>query len=416
MIPSSFDQALDRYASVAVHIGLNVQAGQRLLISAPLAAAPLVRLVATHAYQRGARLVETIWNDPQLILARFEHAPRDSFGEATGWSTAAGLEYARRGDAVLSIVGRDPALLEGQDLRLVADMQQATAARAAPYSEMASRNAMNWCVIAYPVEGWAAQVFANTAPENQLDELWQAVFAACRLNEAEPVIAWEQHAAELGRRKAIMNSKQYSALHFRSPHTDLIVGLPAGHRWLGGREQAANGIKHIVNLPTEEIYSLPDRLRTEGHVRATRPLLYGDSLIRDFTLTFRDGRVVDVQSDDGKALLESMMEVDEGASYLGEVALVPEDSPIARSGILFRNTLYDENASSHLALGQGYRKALPESETMDNDAFRAAGGNVSALHVDFMIGSVETDIDGLYDDGRREPVMRRGLWAFDAAG
>ncbi len=284
MKPSNLDQQLNRYASVAVHIGLNAQPGQRLLISAPLAAAPLVRLVAAHAYRRGVRLVETIWNDPRLILARFENAPRDSFGEASGWSTAAGLEYARSGDAVLSVVGRDPALLAGQDLGLVGQMQQATAARSAPYTEMASRNAMNWCVIAYPVQGWAARVFAGADPDDQLGKLWDALFAACRLNEPDPVAAWEQHATELAQRKATMDQRQYTALHFRSPQTDLTVGLPAGHRWLGGRGQAANGISHILNLPTEEIYSLPDRLRVEGHVRATRPLLYGGSLIQDFTL------------------------------------------------------------------------------------------------------------------------------------
>lgn len=412
MIPIDSEHALERYASVVVQTGLNVQPGQRLLISAPPAAAPLVRLVAAHAYRRGARLVETIYNDPRLVLARFQHAPRDSFGEATGWSTAAGLEYARRGDAVLTITGRDPALLAGQDMQLVGEMQQAAAERAAPYAEMASRNLMNWCVIAGPSPGWAARVFPDDPPDEQLARLWAAVLDACRLNEPDPVSAWERHAGELARRKTIMDERQYAALHFRSPDTDLIVGLPAGHRWLGGRQQAANGVSHILNLPTEEIYSLPDRRQTEGRVRSTRPLLYGDTLIPPFTLTFRDGRVVDVVADKGEALLRSLVAVDDGSAYLGEVALVPEDSPIARSGLLFHNTLFDENAACHLALGQGYRRALPAAENADQDAFQAAGGNVSAVHVDFMIGSREMDIDGLTAGGRREPVMRGGRWAF----
>lgn len=408
-----FDQRLDRYASVAVQIGLNLQPGQRLLISASLDAAELVHHVAKHAYQRGGHLVETIWNDPQLTLARFENAPRDSFDVASGWSSAAGIEYARNGDAVLSIVGSDPTLLAGQDLQLVARMQQAVAERAAGYTELASSNAMNWCVIASPVQGWAAQVFPDLPADKQLERLWDAVFRACRLDEDEPVAAWETHAAQLGRRKAYMTAHQFEALHFRGPGTDLTVGLPEGHRWLGGQDTAANGISHILNLPTEEIFTLPARTRVNGYVRSTRALPYAGSLIKSFTLTFENGQVSRVQAEQGEDLLRSIVDIDEGSAFLGEVALVPEDSPIARSGLLFHNTLFDENAASHLALGRAYRQALDGGQNMDDDAFVRAGGNISSAHVDFMIGSADIDIDGLLADGTAEPIMRRGRWAFD---
>jgi aminopeptidase len=412
MSNADLEEWFERYADVIVQVGLNLQAGQRLIIRGPIKAAPLIRQVVRSAYRAGARFVDVMWQDDQLVLIRLEHAPADSFSEFPEWYVEGTLDYLRKGEAMLSIVSEVPDLLAGRNPEAINTMMRTAWHKAAPISDLIQRNAMNWTVAAAANPDWADQVFADQPREQREQLLWEAILRACRIDRPDPIEAWKQHIAELAQRSAYLNARQYSALHYRGPGTDLTIGMARNHRWVGGREHNTAGNAFVPNLPTEEIFSLPDRLRADGVVRATRPLSYGGTLIEDFSLTFAAGRVVEVHADRGEEILRSMIASDEGATHLGEVALVPQSSPIAASQLRFANTLYDENAASHLALGRGYRFTVNDGTTMNDDQFIATGGNISTIHVDFMIGSHQIDIDGISADGRSDPLMRGGEWAF----
>jgi aminopeptidase len=409
---SEFERNLQKYADLAVKIGLNPRPGQRLVIGAPIYAAPLIRLITASAYQAGVRLVDVLWDDEQIELARYRFAPRDSFEEFPEWRAKAMLEYAERGDARLAITSRDPELLKDQDPELVAKSQKVAATQMRPVNELVIQSAMNWLGIGVPSESWAAKVFPNEAPERQVARLWETIFEVCRVNLPDPIAAWEEHIARLAARSEYLNHKQYTALHYTGPGTDLTIGLPDKHRWKSASDTTRSGIVFVPNIPTEEVFTMPHRERTNGVVTASKPLNLRGALIENFRLTFRDGRVVDVAAESGETVLRKMIETDEGASRLGEVALVPHSSPIAQSGLLFYNTLFDENAASHIALGFAFPFNLQNGDELSEEEFVAAGGNRSLMHVDFMIGSDRMDIDGMLGDGTTEPVMRGGEWAF----
>lgn len=411
---SEFEQNLDKYAELAVKVGLNLQPGQRLCIGlTQVESAPLVRLIATHAYKRGARLVEVIWTDDQLRLIRFQHAPRDSFEEFPSWWSDAVVGAAKAGDAVLVIRGENPDLLAEQDPDLVATERRTWFKHFEPYAELLGKNKLNWTVIAAPVAGWAKKLFPNLPPEEQKAKLWNAIFDICRVKQADPMLAWEAHITNLLARCAYLNHKHYRALKMTAPGTDLTVGLPRGHIWKGGRRTSETGIPFTGNIPTEEIYTLPHRNKTEGVVSATKTLSYGGILIENFSLTFAGGRVVNVTADKGEAHLRNLIETDESAGRLGEVALVPHSSPISQSGLFYYDVLIDENAANHIALGRAYKHSMENGEAMDDDEFAAAGGNTSMIHTDFMIGSGEMNVDGFTEDGTAEPIMRSGEWTFE---
>jgi aminopeptidase len=419
MMASEFEQNLEKYAEVAVKVGLNLQSGQRLLIGAPIfdgltpiEAAPLVRLITTQAYQAGARLVDVMWGDDQLKPIRLQHAPPDSFEEYPAWQVNTTLEYLQRGDAVLVIAAHNPDLLEGQDPKLLGIIERIGAKNTTPILDCVARNAANWLVISAPVSGWAAKVFPNAAPDVQDARLWDALFEICRVKQVDPVAAWHDHIGHLAARTIYLNRKEYAALRFTGPGTDLTIGLPAGHLWRSGSMTSAAGIPFTANIPTEEVFTMPHRDRTEGLVTATKPLSFGGGFVEKFNVTFSGGRVVKITADRGEENLHQLLETDAGASRLGEVALVPHSSPISQCGLIFYNILIDENASSHIALGHAYKFSLDKGETLSDEEFAAAGGNLSSIHLDFMIGSGEIDVDGVRDDGAAEPVMRSGEWAF----
>jgi aminopeptidase len=253
-------------------------------------------------------------------------------------------------------------------------------------------------------------VFPGIAAPQQLAKLWDAISRLCRLDRPDPIAAWETHLAALARRRDYLNRKQYTALRYRGPGTDLVIGLPAGHVWVSGRSTSASGIAFTPNIPTEEVFTMPHKDRVEGTVRSTKPLSYGGTLIEGFSFRFAGGRIVDLTAERGEDVLRQLVGMDEGAARLGEVALVPHDSPVAQSGLLFFNTLFDENAASHVALGSAYKFTLSGGDVMSDEEFERAGGNHSATHVDFMIGSAELDVDGVLADGGAEPLMRRGVW------
>lgn len=417
---SEFEQLLDRYAEVAVRVGLNLQPGQRLLIGSPVLdsltpveTAPLVRRISEHAYRAGARLVDVLWGDDQLKPIRLQHAPRDSFEYFPDWQVRTCLEYIDRGDAMMAIYSHNPDILQGQDQELVGILEQVSAKSTLPIFDYIARNATNWLMIAAPVPGWAAKVFPDTPPELQDARLWDAIFDICRVKQADPLAAWINHIDELTRRSAYLNQKQYGALHYIGPGTDLTVGLPTGHTWKSARMVNAADFEFTANIPTEEVFTLPHAMQAEGVVSASRPLSFGGGLIEDFSLTFARGRVIDLHAKKGEENLRLLIETDEGACRLGEVALVPHSSPISQSGLTFYNILIDENAASHLALGHAYKFNFENGEGLTDEAFTERGGNISSTHIDFMIGSGEIEVDGITESGAVEPVMRAGEWAFE---
>ena len=416
---SQHQELLRKYAEAIVKVGLNLRAGQRLVISnslsrgVPPAGRALVHEVTRAAYAAGARFVDVIWGDEEMLRIRLQHAPADSFDEYPTWFVNAVLDRMENGDALLSIAANDPDLYQGLNTERVGAMQKVHLENYAPVTQLVARNAVNWCVVASVAPAWAAKVFPDLQPEEAQVKLWQAIFETTRVVEPDPVAAWQEHIKSLRKRADYLQAKKYSALHYKSDQTDFTLGLPNGHKWISARSLAENGVEFTANMPTEEIFTLPDRNRAEGTVAATFPLSYGGSLIEDFCVTFENGRIVKVSAKRNEAILQKLVDTDEGSTRLGEVALVPASSPIAQRGHLFYNTLFDENASCHIAIGRAYRFTLIGGEELTEEEFNAAGGNTSLNHVDFMIGSPQMDIDGIRADGTREPVMRLGEWAFE---
>ena len=414
MQPSTFQQNLDRYAELAVKVGLNLQPGQRLLIVAdPLEVAPLVRAVTKCAYQNGCRLVTVLWGDETLERMRFQYAPRDSFEEHAAWLTEGRLRSIEQGDPFLYILSGDPELLKDQDPALIEIASRTFWQHYKPISNHQGKSSVQWSVVSPPTLSWATRVFPNDPPQEAEAHLWEAVFQACRLDGPDAVGVWQDQVKSLSKRKEYLTTKQYTGLHFSGPGTDLRIGLPAGHIWNGGSIQTPAGVAFVPNLPTEEVFTMPHKAKAEGTVTATRPLFYAGNMIEGFHLTFSEGKVVDFAARKGENILRTILETDENSKRLGEVALIPHRSPISQSNLVFLHTLYDENAANHLALGSAYQFTLRDGEGMTEEEFAAAGGNQSLSHVDFMFGSAEMNVDGLREDGTAEPVMRAGEWAFD---
>ncbi len=416
-VNTDFDRTLHIYGELAVRVGLNLQPNQRLLIIGPLAsggasleAAPLIRQIAASAYDAGARLVETMWGDEALQLTRFKRAPRDSFGEASAWLPKALVAHVEAGHAVLSVYANDPDLLKDEPSELVGTVQQAISRAVVPFRELISRNETNWTVIAAAGSGWASKVFPLVPREHQVSSLWEAIATLCRLDRPDPVAAWEAHLQGLAARSEHLNRRQYRALKYTGPGTDLTIGLPSGHLWVSGRSASRSGITFTANLPTEEVFTMPHKDRVDGTITSSKPLSYGGTMIEGFSLRFAEGRVVSLAARRGETVLRQLVDTDAGAGRLGEVALVPHSSPISQSGLLFYNTLFDENAASHVALGTAYKFTLDGGEAMSDEVFERAGGNRSAVHVDFMVGSAELDVDGLLPNGTAEPILRSGEW------
>jgi aminopeptidase len=405
---------LKKYAEVIVEVGLNLQKGQRLLISAEMNTVSLVREVVKKAYQKGSPLVTVLWNDEILHKIRHQYAPRDSFAELETWLADGLLESAKNGSAFLSVSGGDPELLKGQDPELIGIEAKTRAEHYKPASEYITGGANQWCVVSPPTPKWAAKIYPEKSEKEAEAQLWEVMRKLCRLDSDNPVEIWKKHLAELEKRQLYLTEKQFDALHFRGPGTDLHIGLTKNHLWAGGGDKTANGISFAPNIPTEEVFSMPHKERVDGTVRSTKPLNFFGNLIEDFSLTFAEGRVVEFQAKKGKDSLAKLLEMDEGASRLGEVALVPHRSPISESGLIFFNTLYDENAACHLALGKAYLSNIRGGTEMSKEELTAAGVNDSIIHVDFMVGSDRIDIDGIDENGKVTPLMRGGAWRFEA--
>ena len=402
---------LDRLAEVAIKIGLRLQPEQDLLLTAPTVALPLVRKIAEHAYKAGAGLVTPFFSDDEITLSRYRFGANESFDRAAGWLYE-GMSKAFAGNtARLAIVGDNPMLLSGQDPAKVARASKANSIAYQPALEKIVGFDINWNIIAYPSASWAKQVFPDDSEDVAVTKLADAIFAASRVDKDGAVAAWENHNARLRERTEWLNGQQFSSLHYIGPGTNLTIGLADGHEWQGGASTAKNGITCNANIPTEEVFTMPHARRVSGHVVSSKPLSYQGTLIDNIAVRFEEGRIVEARASRGEEVLNKVLDTDEGARRLGEVALVPHSSPISKSGLLFFNTLFDENAACHIALGQCYSKCFVDGGKLTPEQIAAQGGNKSFIHIDWMIGSDQTDIDGVHADGRRVPVFRKGEWA-----
>jgi len=401
---------LDRLAEVAVRVGLGLRPGQEVVMTAPLEAVPLARRITEHAYRAGASLVTTLFSDEEATLMRFRHGRDESFDAASAWLYEGMAAAYRNGAARLAIVGEDPSLLAKEDPEKVARANRARSKAYMPALNLIAGFDTNWTIVSAATPAWAKAVFPNDPEEVAVAKLWRAIFSASRADTPDPIANWAAHNANLQARTRMLNEKSYAALHFRGPGTDLRVGLADGHEWNGGAAKAKNGIVCNANIPTEEVFTTPHMNRVEGYVTSTKPLSYQGTLIQDIQVTFEGGRIVESKARTGEAVLNKVLETDEGARRLGEVALVPYSSPISQSGLLFYNTLFDENAASHIALGQAYSKCIRDGGTMSEEELASRGANRSLIHIDWMIGSSQVDVDGIKADGGTEPLMRGGEW------
>lgn len=407
----NFKQNLEKYAELAVKVGVNIQKRQTLIVNAPLSAVDFVRLVAKKAYEAGAKNVHVEWSDEVITRTKYDLAPDEAFHEFPEWKAKGYEEMARNGAAIMSITGTDPDLLKGVDPERIQNANKAYGKAMDVFRSYIQSDKISWTVVACPSLGWAKKVFPNETDEVAIHKLWNAIFQATRVNTEDPVSEWRNHCKRLEEKVATLNEKKYKALHYQANGTDLTIELPEKHLWAGAGSHNEQGIYFVANMPTEEVFTAAKKDGVNGYVTSTKPLNYGGALIENFKLTFKDGKIVDFEAENGYEILKRLIETDEGSSYIGEVALVPYDSPISNTNILFYNTLFDENASNHLAIGSAYAFNLEGGKTMSKEELEKNGLNTSITHVDFMIGSSDMNIDGITKDGKREPLFRNGNWA-----
>lgn len=410
---SSFENKLDKYAELSVKVGINIQPGQTLVINAPIEAAPFVRKIAVKAYKAGAKNVHVEWGDELLRLIKFQHAPEESLKEFPLWKAKGYEEMAENGGAFLSISASNPDLLKDIDPQKIATYSKAAMKAMDGYREYVHKGKVSWSILSIPTKEWAKKVFPNMTEEESIEKLWESIFKVTRVDCDNPVEAWDKHINNLKKSLTYLNEKKFKKLYYKSSGTDLTIELPEDHIWIGGGLNTEKDIYFIPNMPTEEVFTLPKKNGVNGYVTSTKPLNYGGTLIDNFKLTFKDGKIVDFSAEKGYETLKKLIETDEGSHYLGEVALVPFDSPISNSNILFYNTLYDENASSHLALGSAYPLTIKNGAKLSKEDLEKKGANTSLTHVDFMIGSSDLNIDGETVDGEMYPIFKDGNWAFN---
>ncbi|KMK76556.1 aminopeptidase [Alkalihalobacillus pseudalcaliphilus] len=409
---SMFEQKLKKYAALAVEVGVNVQKGQTLVVRAPLFAAPLVRLVTERAYEMGAKNVHVDWNDEEVTRLKYNLAPDEAFLEYPEWLAKGYEQLCEEGAAFLSITGADPDLLKGVDPERVSNANKTSGKAMDGFRSYIQADKVSWSIVANPSEGWAKKVFPDVEADEAIEKLWEAIFQATRIHEEDPVKAWKAHLALLDQKMSLLNEKHFHALHYTGGGTDLTIELPETHLWISGGSVNKDGHEFVANMPTEEVFTGAKKTGVNGVVKSTKPLNYGGTIIDNFTLTFKDGAVVEFEAEQGYETLKRLLETDEGSKFIGEVALVPHDSPISNTNILFYNTLFDENASNHLALGSAYAFSIEGGKEMKKEELEQNGLNTSITHVDFMMGSAEMNIDGVYKNGKKEAIFRDGNWAF----
>lgn len=408
----NFNEILKKYARLIVETGVNVQKGHSIVLQISVDQAPLARLITEEAYKLGAAEVIVQWNDDVIQREFLQHASEDCLQTIPQYKIDQTDDWVKKGASRISVVSANPDALAGVEADRVATFQAASGKAMINLRKATQANKVSWTVVAAAGKEWAAKVFPElTTNEQQVDALWDEIFKTTRVYEADPVAAWAAHDKTLASKADELNNEQFNALHYTAPGTDLIIGLPKNHLWEGAGSDNVRGEKFMANMPTEEVFTAPDNRRVDGYVSSTKPLSYAGTTITGMKFTFKDGKVVDFSAEQGEEVLGKLLETDEGARHLGEVALVPDPSPISQSGITFYNTLFDENASNHLAFGSAYAFNLQGGTEMTEAQLIEAGLNRSQTHVDFMIGSDKMDIDGIKEDGTSVPIFRNGNWA-----
>ncbi len=412
MILENFNENLKKYARLIAETGVNVQDNHTVVLQISVDQAPLARLITEEAYRLGAAEVIVQWSDETIQREFLAHAATDRIENVPQYKIDQTDDWIAKGASRISVVSSNPDALAGVDAQRVAAFQAANGKALVNLRKATQANKVSWTVVAAASEGWAAKVFPELATsEEQVDALWNEIFKTTRIYEENPVIAWDIHDKKLQEKAAELNEQQFTALHYTAPGTDLTIGLPKNHLWEGAGSYNARGEEFMANMPTEEVFTAPDSRRVDGYVSSTKPLSYAGTIISGMKFTFKDGKVVDFSAEQGEEALKNLLAIDEGAKHLGEVALVPDPSPISQSGLIFYNTLFDENASNHLAFGSAYAFNLQGGTEMSEEELAEAGLNRSQTHVDFMVGSDKMNIDGIKEDGTIVPVFRNGDWA-----
>lgn len=403
----------EKYADLVLQTGVNLQDNQALVINGPVEGADFVRLVAEKAYELGAKEVHVNWADDELSLLKYQHAADEVIENFPDWKVQLQESYAKDGAAFLSIHATDPDLLQEVDPARVAKASKAAGQALKEFQKYIMNDWVTWTVISIPTVKWAEKIYPDKTGEDAVEALWKTIYTMTRVGEGDPIKEWEKHNTTLENASQLLNDKQYEALHLQAPGTDITIGLPENHIWQGGAAVSEDGVVFNPNIPTEEVFTAPHKYKVDGTVSSTKPLNYGGSVIDNFQLTFKDGRVIDFQAETGEEVLQHLLDSDEGAKHIGELALVPDASPISQSGLIFYNTLFDENASCHIALGKAYPTNVENGAEMDDATLDQHGMNDSLVHVDFMVGSAQINIDGILEDGTKEAVFRQGAWALD---
>ena len=408
----SFELNLDKYAKLAVKVGVNIQPGQQLLVRSPIECASFVRKVVKHAYDAGAKDVHIEWSDDECTLIKYLNAPEETFNEYPKWASDKYVDIARDGGAFLTVYAQDPDLLKDVDPQRVSNAQKASAIALKEWRSYTMSDRCKWSIVSIPTESWAKKVFPDVSTDEAVNSLWDAIFKCTRVDTEDPVHSWDLHNANLKLRTDFLNDKNFKSLHFKSAKTDLTIELPKGHIWASGSSKDPKGDSFNANIPTEEIFSMPHKYGVNGIVYSTKPLVYGGNVIDEFSITFKDGKIVDFTAEKGYDTLQKLVDTDDGSHYLGEVALVPFKSPISDTNIVFFNTLFDENASCHLAIGAAYRSNIKDGADLKDEELDGLGVNYSLTHVDFMVGSSDMDIVGTTYENESVQLFKDGNWAF----
>lgn len=410
---NNLETNLLKYADLVVTKGINIQKNQSVVISCPIERADFARALARKAYEKGASEVIVNWLDDELTLLKYENAPMDVFEEYPQWAVDKSKYYYEKGAAIISVSATDPELLKNVDPIKIATYNKVASLANKENMKYTMNDINSWCVVSVPTKGWAKRVFPELSEDEAVKKLWEAIFYTTRVDKENPIEEWDKHVAEMDRNASFLNEKKFVKLHYtNSKGTDLEVELPKGHIWLSAGSTNANNTVFIANMPTEEVFTLPKKDGVNGKLFSTKPLNYGGNIIDEMEFTFKDGKVVEYDAKIGKKYLDDMFSVDENGKYLGEVALVPYDSPISNSNILFINTLFDENASCHFAFGKAYPTCIEGGTEMTDEELKAHGVNDALIHEDFMVGSSDLSIIGITEDGEEIEIFKDGNWAI----
>lgn len=407
------ERQIDKYVELVIQKGINIQKGQILVISSPVEVYDFTRKLVKQAYELGASEVVVHWNDEVVGKYKYVYGAEDIFDTFPEWQKESMEYYRKKGAAFLSVYATDPDILKEVDKTRVARFQKAKSLALKEYYENVMGNSNQWCVISVPTQAWAKRVFPELSIEVAISEMWKLILKIVRADKENPILEWENHLNTLKARMDYLNKKRFAKLIYRnSLGTNLEIGLPEGHKWISGGEKSKAGVEFVANIPTEEIFTMPHRKKVNGVVVSSKPLIYGGSVIDKFTLTFKDGEVINYSAEIGEEILGKLLSMDENSKYLGEVALVEYDSPISKSERVFYNTLFDENASCHLAFGGAYPVCLENSEGQSEEELKERGMNNSLTHEDFMIGTEDMEIVGIDSEGRETTIMKNGNFVF----